>query len=372
MYQVEEIDSRERLDALAGEWRDLSGRAELDLPFNRYEWYRCWWDSFQPQARFSVLAVRRLAAGGGRLVAVLPLMRRSAGWRGLRRYRIWSNTHSFRTALLADPAHPEALVALSRHLVRTMRIRRLELPYLVVGTRAHDTLKQSLLGERCSILEQQGMRSPVLRMSGDLKAMLGTLSRRRRESLRRKLRKLEGREGYRYEITGGRVADLGRRLQDCWHVSSRTWKHARGSSIASDPRRIKFYECLSDAPLDWLVLAISYVGKTPIAFEYNLRMDGTLYNLKLGYDEHWREHSPGIVLRLRMLEWAYEQGIEVFDYMGNSADYKEMLSTSTVDHENLEVFSPAFMDRAAYLARAQGGPYFRRLLRPARRLVMGG
>lgn len=372
MYEIEEIDSLRCLDVIKDEWRALSERAELDIPFNRYEWYRCWWKSFMPYESFLVLAVRVISSGEKGLAAVLPLMSESGSQQASRKYRIWANTHSFRTALLADRRHPGALTALAEHLIKSIRLRRLILPYLVVGVSTHEIFKKALSDQGCSVLTKPGMRSPIHHISGDLNAMLDTLGRRRRESLRRKLRKLESRDGYRFEIIEGRADDLTKRLQDCWYVSKNTWKHARGSSIAADPRRMKFYECLAESPTDWVVLALSYIGDKPIAFEYNIRLGKTLYNLKLGFDEKWRSYSPGIVLRLRMLQWAFEQGVETFDYMGNSADYKEMLSTSTVAHEDVEIFSPELRSRAAYWARARGWPYIRKVLRPARRMIMGG
>jgi predicted N-acyltransferase len=183
------------------------------------------------------------------------------------------------------------------------------------------------------------MSSPRLSISGNWPGFVSALSKSRREGERRKARKLLDRENGQISISVGAVDNIDDRLADCWAVSSRTWKHETGSSIASSPERIRFYESIAKSNRNWLVLGLLHRGGDAIAFEYNLLEKGVLYNLKLGFDERFRSLSPGQVLRFKMLEWAFENDVNVFDFMGNAADYKVAYSSEILTHRNLRVYS---------------------------------
>jgi len=104
----------------------------------------------------------------------------------------------------------------------------------------------------------------------------------------------------------------------------------------------------------------------PIAFEYNLLYRGSMYNLKLGFDEAFSKTSPGIVLRLSMLEWAFENNVYRYDYMGNAADYKMMFSTGLTIHENLEIFNKSFTGLTKYYTKSYIIPAVKNILRPVK------
>jgi len=367
-YRLEAVADLRGVDALAGAWDDLWGRSGSPVPFTRFGWNRAWWESFGGESPFTVWTVR---ATDGTLAALLPTLPDPEAKRpGV--LRVWANTHSFRSALLWDPAHPGALLALARGLRHLPGWWMLRIPYLVADDPAVAALRAAFAGEGMGAVTWPIMASPVYALQGTWEEALGSLSRRRRESLRRKQRQLlEGGKG-RVEIVRGTVPDLGARLAQCWAVSAHTWKHRQGSSIAADPRRVAFYEGVGAADKEWLVLALLHLDGEPVAFEYNLLCRGVLYSLKLGFDERFAKASPGIVLRMKVLEWAFANGVATFDYMGNEADYKDMLSTYVLAHENLELFNANPRGRAAHFAKGRAYPAARAVYRAGRRLLGKG
>lgn len=353
--------------SMEGEWQVLSDNTEGDLPFTTFEWYKMWWQSFSEQNTMCLLVVHADGHAGRKLVAALPLLARESA----REFSIWANTHSFRTGILCHREFGEALDVLASHLAAGSSWRELLVPYLPADYAVHRQFVSSLRNMGLRVISTPGMQSPWLKVEGEFQEQMKTISRSRRESLNRKRRKLLDKSDGRVEITVGRVADLEERLEQCWMISSKTWKYRAGSSIASDEHRIAFYNAIGCSSQDWLVLGMLYLDNNPIAFEYNLLYKGCVYNLKLGFDEEFSKISPGIVLRLSMLEWVFENDVERYDYMGNAADYKTMFSTGLTSHENLCIYNNSISGLAKYFTKGCVIPVIKDVLRPVKHAITG-
>lgn len=62
--------------------------------------------------------------------------------------------------------------------------------------------------------------------------------------------------------------------------------------------------------------------KLPIAYAICFHYLGTLYYWTVSYDPHYAEHSVGKLLLKKVIEEAWAQGAEVFDFMAGAEDYK--------------------------------------------------
>lgn len=331
------------LSLLADEWPDFLSRCGIHHPFATADWIQCWYAAFDIQAEAQVVWVRK----EGRLVVVFPVMRADTHVKGLkvRRMTSWVNTHSFRSATFVDPDYIDLFTAALFALQKCERWDFIDIPYV---TESNVTTKQLATaieeaGLDCHV--EPGMSSPRLEITGSWDDFVKNLSRSRRESERRKARKLLDKANGRLEIIVGRVVDLDKRLADCWRISSQTWKHPNGSSIASCPKRMRFYENLAKLPRNWVVLGLLYIDDSPVAFEYNLLDHDRMYNLKLGYAEASRAYSPGQVLRFEMLKWAFVNNVSIFDFMGNAAEYKSKYSTDVLPHYNIRIYSTSAVAR---------------------------
>lgn len=368
MYNLSTIDSAEEFLALADQWGELSENAEADMPFTTFEWYKAWWQYFSKDKEMRLLVVHT-SGDSQALVAVLPLMF-DAGER-VRKGSIWANTHSFRVGILCHREHLEALGEFTRYLGNSRDWEGLRIPYLHSTLLVHEAFKKYLDRDKLKYISTAGMQSPWLEVEGAFQDQMKALSRSRRETLNRKKRKMLNKSGGTVEITVGNVADIEQRLEHCWDISRNTWKERKGSSIASDKQRMAFYEAIAQSPREWLVLGLLYIDGKPVAFEYNLLHKGTIYNLKLGFNEDFAKLSPGIVLRLSLLEWVYENNVEKYDYMGNTADYKTMFSTDIIKHEDLCIFGKTLGCLTSYYTKGHLIPAVKTFLRPVKRILTG-
>jgi CelD/BcsL family acetyltransferase involved in cellulose biosynthesis len=48
---------------------------------------------------------------------------------------------------------------------------------------------------------------------------------------------------------------------------------------------------------------------------------GRLWILKVGYDEAWSTFAPGIVLHHETIRWAFERGLEAFEFLGSAEPF---------------------------------------------------
>lgn len=365
LYEVDVVNGFAGFEAIECEWLELLSECEANHPFNTHHWFATWWRNFGKNSRGSVLVARFR----GRLVCCLPLLiaEKNVHPFKARHMSLWVNTHSFRSGILCHKDHFACLDEVLKRLVSDPRWDIFDLGYFPAHHQVLREWKRALEKAGIRYRTKPGMKSPRLVIRATWKEYLTSLSKSRRESVSRKLRKAE-KQGCRVEIQRGRTGDLDTRLEQCWEISRKTWKHQIGSSIAADEARLAFYRDIASAAVDWIVLGLLYVNDKPVAFEYDLLYQGVLYNLKLGFDEATRELSPGYVLRIALLEWAFDNGIKVFDFMGLEADYKNQFSTDVLEHENLVIYNKAALPMLLYCYRSQLDFYQTRIKPPLRRI----
>lgn len=370
---VEVITSLKGLVSIKDKWDNLQERCEINIPFITYDWYYAWWRNFSPDSEFTIITIYEDETREN-ILAILPVYCKEKKNDGKKVLSLWANTHSFRTGLLCDYNNHHVLDSLTSYLSADMSWNVIYIPYLVSGTETGRLLKQSLLRNGLKYIITPGMSSPALELQGNWDEYFKKMSRSSRETLRRKTRKLleksDGSVKVYHGMGNSNDEIINTKLKECWQISSKTWKHAAGSSIAADAQRVAFYEEIANNENGWIVLAILYKKNMPIAFEYNLLHNSTLYNMKLGYDEEYKKYSPGIVLRLKMLEWAFNNpDVKYFDYMGNTADYKAMFSTYSVEHENIEIYAKGLKNDLYVLYKGSIYPFLVKHLRPIKRLI---
>jgi len=373
-YQIRIINDLVGLGEIKESWKNLQTRCEVDIPFNTYEWYSTWWSSFKPEKKFEVIVVFDKGAPEI-LYAILPIYRTYLKKNGKSNLHPWCNTHSYRTGLICDQQHLIAFDYIVSHLKSDPTWNTFKIPYLIKNSKTHNAFKKAIKNGGIKYLTFPDKNSPYLEIEGEWDVYFNKQGSSRRESLRRKSRKLLEKSNAKvdiyYGLTNNVKDSINNKLNDCWKISEKTWKHAAGSSIASDPKRLSFYNNLALRGNTWIIVPILYLENTPIAFEYNLLYKKTLYNLKLGYDVEFKKLSPGIVLRMKVLEWAFDRGdVEIFDYMGNAAEYKNMFSSNELPHEEMEVYSKSIPNEFRVFYKGTLRPFLAKHYRLVKRIFM--
>ncbi len=175
------------------------------------------------------------------------------------------------------------------------------------------------LGYALSVEETD--RSPYVPLPASYEAYLGSLGKKDRHELRRKVRRAgEALPGLSFRVVRTRE-DLARDFPSFVELHRRS--HA-GKRDFMDDRMERFFREAAEAFLDagWLRLAFLSAGPEDVAAAFQLSWCGAALLYNSGFDPAKREASPGLALVARCIEEAIREGMREYDFLRGRERYK--------------------------------------------------
>jgi CelD/BcsL family acetyltransferase involved in cellulose biosynthesis len=140
-------------------------------------------------------------------------------------------------------------------------------------------------------------------------------------------------------------SDVGRHFDEMLAVEASGWKGRLGSSIVQNPKLRNFYEsvCQNFAAVDALRVFLLRKDRRIVAFQICTLHAGTLTGLKSGYLEEYAKESPGQVLHLHIVRWAFSQAnVRIYDMLGPTSTTKMKWATGVDELSTIYVFRQSF------------------------------
>ena len=189
------------------------------------------------------------------------------------------------------------------------------LPRLPASAPTLPALRRAFRGRGLLIVRTAGA-TPVLELGGDPEARF---SGRRRNDLRRARRRAEEGGAVTAEVISPSPADVEPLLAEFFAVEAAGWKGERGTALALDERRRRFFEeyAAASAADGSLRLCRFRIGEETAAVQLAVEHARRLWLLKIGYDERFARSSPGTLLLLETARWATENGLEAIELLGD-------------------------------------------------------
>lgn len=351
------LDDHESAERLRDEWAALFEEAAPRHPFLHPDWYLNWWKAFsRPEWAMRLWGVRE----GGVLRAVAPMyVSAERRWGGRDRVlRFWADPSSNRAGPLSAPDGSRGtLAALARAIEASGGWDVAVLEYLDLADPVSGAFHDGFVRAGCKVGVSEGYASPMLHLPNDPDDVDARLGSSFRQSLRRKLKATREQDA-RVVVREG--ADG---MGPVFGLSKLTWQHEAGTGLESTSAFARFHRGIFQRP--WLRervrVALLEIQTVPIAFELNLQMDRTLYNLKVGYDPQHGALSPGIVLRHETIRAAIADGFEAFDFLGEAEAYKNHWADSVTRHGTSMVFPPTLRGAACHFVLFRVKPFLRRV-----------
>jgi CelD/BcsL family acetyltransferase involved in cellulose biosynthesis len=372
----ETISTAEGFAALGDSWDDLVRAMQRPSPHLLHAWLVAWWRYFGEGNELAVQAAYR----GGKLVGAVPLcVQQRHGVRVL-------------TFLGADQvALADLLVAKGETAgVCTALVERaLAAKYDYAdfhGLSSASRLTKALGPSRLQLIVRA--EAPVLELNGvDWEAYYATrLSSKQRALHRRRIRQLS--KLGELETTVARTwEELAPALEEAFQLHALRWEGRPDRSDFGTEAGRQFHREAAEAiaKLDVPRIVTLRLDGRPIAFAYNLALDGTMHCYRLAFDPELYRFSPGLVNRYDSLESAFGEGVTRIEFLGGLERYKVELTDRTEPlHEGLGL-ADSVAGKAIVSARlnavrlrrfAKRSPAIRRFyyegLAPARRLLRVG
>jgi CelD/BcsL family acetyltransferase involved in cellulose biosynthesis len=340
-------------------WDALAATSPWATPFARWGVHRAWWDAYGANAHEQTLVVVDPAAPDPEApVAIVPLMHRHevepddailrTRLRGDQRTPLTAvaptakavffgaSYHADYATLLARPADLPAVAEAVVEALATAGSARdpdhsapwdvLDLRRLRCGDPAADALAAALMaraGEGWTVVREREEVCPVVTFEPglDFVGYLGTLGKKERHEVRRKLRRAEAAGAVRLERSLDPVADLDAFVdlhQKRWGDRGLFPPTTGGDQSRTFFRRL--FELLGDEGA--VQLHFLAVDGRRIAAAVWFEDADAWYLYNAGVDPEARELSPGVLLSATAIEAAIAAGRRRFDFLRGDEPYK--------------------------------------------------
>jgi CelD/BcsL family acetyltransferase involved in cellulose biosynthesis len=171
-------------------------------------------------------------------------------------------------------------------------------------------------------------------------------------------------------VTGG--PGLGALVEEMLALEASGWKGREGSAILSERADAVFYRSLAFAAAEAGALRIALLREEQrlIAFEYCVVGSGTVFAMKVGYDEAYRRIQPGhMAAMMNIRDACADPSLEWYDMLGNSmrlATYKLRFATDVRTVSRVRLFARTPLGLLLY-AVYRAKPFAKRLRALGRR-----
>jgi CelD/BcsL family acetyltransferase involved in cellulose biosynthesis len=341
-------------ESLATEWDELVRRVGA-TPCLHPGWVAAWWRAFGT-GKLEIRTLRR----NGRLVAVLPMVRRYGAVKAV------ANYHTPQSGLLAQDRSAATEIA---RLLFAEKPRRVSLASL--DPMSVNACRRAAEEAGYNVVVLRHERAPYLDIRGDWNEYQSRLSKNLAADLRRSRRRL-GRKGeVSVEIANGRGEHLDELLAEAFAVETSGWKDACRTAIRSRPETRSFYTDVARwaAERDMLRVFFLRLDGLPLATYFALEQQGVCHLLKGGYDPAYGRFSPGKLLMRAVVSHCFSAGLSRIEFHGDMEPYKLFWASAVHTRMRFEAFSRSPAGQLAWTALAYGRPAVKTALRRLRSLA---
>lgn len=315
--RAEIIRTEEGFRHLAGPWGELYHACPGATPFSSWEWTYSWWRHLGRRGNPFILTLRQ----GRELLGILPLWRHpglSAGRLGF----LGQGVSDYHDLLLLPGEGRGALETLRQTLHRYRGWLALDLQHVPATSLLPGLLSPAQAGEDLLLRGHRQDICQVLPLPGSQEELLRGLKKSFRQNLAYAERRL-GRE-HHLEMVRMSRAELPAALERLFVLHQHRWRargfpgaffrppvrdfHREVAGRFSEAGQLGLFELRAD-------------GQT-VASLYGFQAPGGFYYYLGGFDNEWASRSVGNVLLGRVIAWAIEEGLPVFDFLRGEEGYK--------------------------------------------------
>jgi CelD/BcsL family acetyltransferase involved in cellulose biosynthesis len=322
MISFRTINTLPELDVLAGPWNALLDVSASHVPFLRHEYLMAWWQTLGGGEWQHVELDIVLGVEDERIIGIAPLFRSGDGQTEDRLWFIGSIEVSDYLDILARPEDTDRFCdGLLRYLRENEpEIRKLDLCNILDDSPTINAFEKVSPGAGWAVTQEVLQHSPYIPLDGDFERYLGSIDKKQRHEIRRKLRRLEN-SGVPYRWYVSKDEDLLPGDIDTFL-----------DLMAFDPQKTSFLTPLMRTHMhnvarcafqaDCLQLFFLEIDGKKVAGSLSFDYLDRLWLYNSGINPSYSEYSPGWVMLAELLRRACEGNYRELDFMRGDEEYK--------------------------------------------------
>lgn len=303
----------EPFERVSGEWAGLVGQSPQAMPFVTPAWQRVWLRHFQNGRTARILTARE----GERLIGVAPFVSDGSRAEFVGHYSICDYMDVVVTPGFERPFFGSVVERLAADGVTEFDLRGLRESSPTLAA-----LPETAEAAGFEVTREEEAISPSVCLPSSWDEYLGTLSKKDRHELRRKMRRLES-IGGDVELRVVTSSDEASTLLDTLFALMRASSHHKQEFL--DRRGIEaFFREIVPAMADEAMLrfyVLTFDGQ-PVASVLNFDLNGGLYMYNSGYDPAYSRYAVGLMSKAMLVRDAIEQGRSCVDFLRGDESYK--------------------------------------------------
>jgi CelD/BcsL family acetyltransferase involved in cellulose biosynthesis len=329
-------------EALAPLWETLDDPHHPGAPFRTFPWVSAWWRRASTSRKAEVLLARR----GDAVVGLLPLYREDTALGGIR-HRLMGDERvgSDYLGALAPAEERDAVGrAFAAQLAQT-RADEVRLDDLLPDDPLATALPLAVARPRdlrCTVR----YLCPRVRLEGSFERYLRARPDGLETQYHRRLRWLERRPGFRFEILSSPAA-IARGMEILLRLHRERWSLEGGSDGIVGEAIESFHRETSVrlAERGWSRIFLLHADGAPRAALYGWRVGSRFAYFQAGHEPAWRQRSVGTVLLGLILEHCFGEGLTEFDFLRGDEPYKTRWANDRRETVRLRLCGPGLRPR---------------------------
>ncbi len=325
---IEVLSNKEKISTLRFEWNKLAN--EHKTPLLSFEWFFSCMEAFYSEKNIRVVILR----SDNCVKAIAPLVivkRKSIKWLEL-----------IGVSLLYEPC---GLLYDNNDSLNKLLVGVIDLKLPVLLQRI-DTFSpiieefRTVATLKGLFTEKETANSSYISVNSSWKSYFSSLSSQRKYDLRRKRRRAEKHGKVHVKIFAPNLAELIRHLDNAFLVEAAGWKGRKGSAMIKNRKLEKFFRLFLESACkkNILCLCFYYIAEKPVGMLIGLNDADCFWVLKLGYDEHWANCSPGIQITNETIRYAFESNLKSYEFLGSQEQWQSVWPIKTHSFSALVFF----------------------------------
>ena len=284
------------------------------VPLLTFDWFQSCAESFHTNDDLMIICIIK----DSKLIAVAPL------------YTSRINTDYLQVLGVRNLYEPCNLLYKDRQSLKELFNSFRNLPYPIHISRSYNQLNLNEYRSKFCLngilLKLPATSSQYIEITENFDAFESNLSSKRRSDLRRSFRKAESHGNLEFSIITPDINNIDTLLDNAISIENKGWKKEKGTSIDQNNLMKLFIIAIfkKAAKERNALIGFTLINNEPVACNLSISQYDRLWILKIGYDNMYKNCSPGILLTHEIIRYAHDNNFKHVEFLGCSESWIEL------------------------------------------------